>query len=45
MPKGITISRSGRIYVIKRNNREIAYAQTKANARKRQAAIREGRGH
>lgn len=40
MPRGVTISKSGRIWVIKRNNREIGYAQTKANARERQEQLR-----
>jgi len=45
MPRGVTISKSGRIYVIKRNNREVGYAQNKENARKRQAAVRAGRDY
>lgn len=39
----VTISKSGKIYVIKKNGREVGYAQNKANAKKRAQAIREGR--
>jgi len=45
MPRGVTISKSGRIWVVKKNNREVGYAQNKANARKRQAAVRAGRDY
>ena len=41
----VTISKSGGVYVIKRSGREVGYAQTKENAKKRAQAIREGKDY
>jgi hypothetical protein len=41
----VTISKSGQVYIIKKGGREVGYAQTKENARKRAQAIREGRDY
>ena len=43
MPRGVTIAKNGHIYVISKNGREVAYAHTKEEAKRKQEKIREGR--
>jgi hypothetical protein len=40
MVSRVTISKSGQVYVIKKGGREVGYAQTKANAKKRAEEMR-----
>ena len=40
----VTISKSGHLYVIKKGGREIAYAENKAMAKRKQKMIKEGTG-
>ena len=40
----VTVSKSGHLYVIKKGGREIAYAENKAMAKRKQKMIKEGTG-
>ena len=40
----VTISKSGHLYVIKKGGREIAYAENKTMAKRKQKMIKEERG-
>ena len=42
MPLGVTISKNGHLYVIKKNGREITYAHSKEEAKRKQKKVREG---